>query len=73
MTIDEAIANARKKAKEIKQLRKRTKTGHWIDCSDEGFVVCSECGSATNCNGNINELHFCFYCGARMNKGGREE
>ena len=111
MTIDEAIANARKKAKEIreniidgdnlepyesycitmadksaeehkqlaewleelKQLRNRTKTGHWIDYSEEGFVECSECGASTNCDGNINELHFCFSCGARMNKGGREE
>ena len=43
----------------------RTK-GHWIDHSDEGFVECSECGSATNCDGNIAELHFCFSCGAEM-------
>ena len=40
--------------------------GHWIDHSDEGFVECSECGSATNCDGNIAELHFCFSCGAEM-------
>lgn len=40
--------------------------GHWIDHSDEGFVECSECGSATNCDGNINNLHFCFSCGAEM-------
>ena len=52
--------------KELKQLRKQTKTGHWIDHSDEGYVECSECGSATNCDGNINELHFCFSCGAKM-------
>ena len=44
------------------------KKGKWIDYSEEGFVECSECGSATVCNGNINELHFCFSCGARMNK-----
>lgn len=54
--------------KELKQLRKQTKTGHWIDYSEEGFVECSECGSATNCDGNINELHFCFSCGAKMNE-----
>ena len=54
--------------KELKQLRKQTKTGHWIDYSGEGFVECSECGSATNCDGNINELHFCFSCGAKMDE-----
>ena len=59
--------------KELKQLRRQTKTGHWIDYSEEGFVECSVCGSATVCDGNINELHFCFSCGARMNKVGREE
>ena len=53
---------------ELKQLRKQTKTGHWIDYSEEGFVKCSECGSATNCDGNINELHFCFSCGAKMDE-----
>ena len=42
------------------------KKGHWIDHSDEGFVECSECGSCTNCDGNIADLHFCFSCGAEM-------
>ena len=52
--------------KELKQLRKQEKTGHWIDHSDEGYVECSNCGSATNCDGNIADLHFCFSCGAEM-------
>ena len=52
--------------KELKQLRKQEKTGHWIDHSEEGYVECSECGSATNCDGNIDDLHFCFSCGAEM-------
>ena len=52
--------------KELKQLRKQEKTGHWIDHSDEGYVECSNCGSATNCDGNIADLHFCFSCGAVM-------
>ena len=42
------------------------KTGHWIDHSDEGYVECSNCGSVTNCDGNIADLHFCFSCGAEM-------
>ena len=52
--------------KELKQLKKQTKTGHWIDHSDEGYVKCPICGSATNCDGNIADLHFCFSCGAKM-------
>jgi hypothetical protein len=40
--------------------------GHWIDHSDEGYVECPKCGSATNCDSNINDLHFCFSCGAEM-------
>ena len=42
------------------------KTGKWIDCSDEGYVECPFCGHATTCEDNIDELHYCFYCGARM-------
>ncbi len=40
--------------------------GQWIDHSDEGYVECPRCGSATNCDGNIADLHFCFSCGAEM-------
>ena len=40
--------------------------GHWIDYSDEGFVECPFCGHATNCEDNIDELHYCFYCGAEL-------
>ena len=42
--------------------------GHCIDHSDEGYVECSNCGSATNCDGNIADLHFCFSCGAEMDR-----
>jgi DNA-directed RNA polymerase subunit RPC12/RpoP len=38
----------------------------WIDHSDEGYVECPKCGSATNCDDNITALHFCFSCGAEM-------
>ena len=43
-----------------------SKKGRWIDYSDEGFVECPFCHSATNCDGNKEELHFCFSCGADM-------
>ena len=42
------------------------KTGRWIDYRDEGFVECPFCGHATNCEDDIDELHYCFYCGCRM-------
>jgi Lar family restriction alleviation protein len=42
------------------------KTGQWIDHAEEGYVECPFCHSATNCDDNISELHFCFSCGARM-------
>ena len=38
--------------------------GKWIDYTDEGYVECPFCHSATNCDGNKDELHFCFSCGA---------
>ena len=40
------------------------KKGRWIDYTDEGYVECPFCHSATNCDGNKDELHFCFSCGA---------
>lgn len=40
--------------------------GEWIDYSNEGFVECPFCGSATNCEDNKDELHYCFNCGAAM-------
>jgi len=42
------------------------KKGKWIDYSEDGFVECSFCHSATNCEGNKDELHYCFCCGADM-------
>ena len=50
----------------MKDIVVERKKGHWIDYSDEGYVECSECGSCTNCDGNITDLHFCFSCGAEM-------
>ena len=43
-----------------------SRKGHWIDYSDEGFVECPFCEHATNCEDNIDELHYCFYCGAEL-------
>ena len=40
--------------------------GKWIDYSDEGYVECPFCHSATNCDGNKGGLHYCFSCGAEL-------
>ena len=40
--------------------------GEWIDYTKDGYVECPFCHSATNCDGNKDELHFCFSCGADM-------
>lgn len=47
------------------------KKGKWIDYTKDGYVECPFCHSATNCDGNEDELHFCFSCGAEMR--GEEE
>ena len=44
------------------------KSGKWIDYRDDGFVECPFCGHATNCEDDIDELHYCFYCGAEMER-----
>ena len=52
---------------------KKSRKGKWIDYSDEGYVECPFCHSATNCDGNKDELHYCFSCGADMREGGQDE
>lgn len=51
-------------SKEVQQVRH----GKWIDHDDDGYVECPFCGSCTNSDGNIKELHYCFNCGARMDE-----
>ena len=46
--------------------------GEWIDHSEEGYVECPFCEHLTNCEDNIDELHYCWNCGAKMQKGGAE-
>lgn len=47
--------------------------GEWIDYSDEGYVECPLCQSATTCEDNIDELHYCWNCGAHLQKGSEKE
>ena len=44
--------------------------GEWKDHSEEGYVECPFCEHLTNCEDNIDELHYCWNCGAYMRKGG---
>lgn len=50
----------------IEALKEQRPHGEWRDYSNDGYVECPFCDHATNCNDNIKELHYCFYCGAAM-------
>ena len=50
----------------IEALEREPKRGKWIDYTEEGFVECPFCHSATTCDDNIDDLKFCFLCGAKM-------
>jgi hypothetical protein len=59
--------------KDICEKKDERQSGKWIDYSDEGYVECPFCGHATTCEDNIDELHYCFYCGAKMESEVRDE
>ena len=46
--------------------------GEWKDYSEDGYVECPICNCLTNCDDNIDELHYCWNCGAKLRKGGAE-
>ena len=47
--------------------------GEWIDRSEEGYVECPICGCLTNCEDNIDELNYCWNCGAKMQNSDAEK
>lgn len=51
---------------EVPSAQSERQKGEWIDHTEDGYVECPFCHSATNCDGNKDELHFCFSCGADM-------
>ena len=55
----------------IVALKEHRPKGEWVDYSDDGFVECPFCGSATTCDDNKDELHFCWNCGAEMRGGAK--
>ena len=66
VTGDKNVAKVWDKIKDLPSAQPERKKGKWIDYSDEGYVECPFCHSATNCDGNKDELHFCFSCGADL-------
>ena len=49
------------------------RAGKWVDYSDtDSFIECPFCHKATTCEDNIDELHYCWNCGAKLDKGGSE-
>ena len=64
--VRQGIFLAEKKIEQLPSAQPERKKGKWIDYSDEGYVECPFCHSATNCDGNKDELHFCFSCGADL-------
>ena len=65
-------ANICKAIDKLPPVQPGRKKGEWIDYTDEGYVECPFCHSATNCDGNKDELHFCFSCGADL-RGEQDE
>ena len=55
-----------KRFEQLPSTQSESKKGEWIDYTEDGYVECPFCHNATNCDGNKDELHFCFSCGADM-------
>lgn len=60
------ILQLRKDLRELPPAQPERQKGEWIDYTEDGYVECPFCHNATNCDGNKDELHFCFSCGADM-------
>ena len=56
--------------KELKQLRKQTKTGYWID-NFNGTIYCSCCHIWFHNDGMFSYIHYCPNCGAKMDEDER--
>ena len=63
---NKALNEAVERIKDLPSAQSERQKGEWIDYTEDGYVECPFCHSATNCDGNKDELHFCFSCGADM-------
>lgn len=48
------------------------KTGEWLDYIEDGYVECPFCESATSCESDGEDLHYCYSCGANLKLPKRE-
>ena len=72
MTVEEMLDTYTNEGCPTMYINPERKIGEWIDCTEDGYVECPFCHSATNCDGNKEELHFCFSCGADMRGEGSD-
>lgn len=61
-----------KRFEQLPSAQPERQKGEWIDYTEDGYVECPFCHNATNCDGNKDELHFCFSCGADMREDDHE-
>ena len=58
----------------IKEAINSRPQGEWIDHSEDyGYVECPICEHLTNCEGDVDELHYCWNCGAKLGKAVNED
>lgn len=50
----------------LMSLEPERKKGKWINHQNDGYVDCPFCGALTTCSDGIEDLHFCFSCGAEL-------
>ena len=60
------LTEVRDRLKALPSAQPERQKGEWIDYTEDGYVECPFCHNATNCDGNKDELHFCFSCGADL-------
>jgi len=71
----EQLAEWLEELKEWRKLKEEQRPqGEWIDHSEDyDYVECPFCHKLTNCEGNPEELHYCWNCGALMTVSGNIE
>ena len=65
-TIYMSVVELKRRIEQLPTAQSERQKGEWIDHTEDGYVECPFCHSATNCDENKYELHFCFSCGADM-------
>lgn len=64
ITAEQAVDKIRDYLKRMEKPER--KKGKWINHQNDGYVDCPFCGALTTCSDGIEDLHFCFSCGAEL-------